>query len=80
VSGHDIQSRRKFLRSAIESAARNGFDIVSPRWRDGALLVTQCGGDKAISGPETDRARAGECATSGDLLAALNDLSGIYEP
>ena len=80
MSDHDFQSRRKFLRSAIESAVRSGYDIVSPRWRDGALFVTECGGDKAIAGPETDRARTGECATSGDLLAALNDLSGIYEP
>jgi len=80
MSGHDLQSRRKFLRSAVKSAVRSGYDLVSPHWRDGGLLVAQCGGDKAIVGLETDRARAGECGTSGDLLAALNDLSGIYEP
>jgi hypothetical protein len=66
------------LRSVVEHAARKGCELLAPL----GSHVEACGPDDdmgTVGGSEADRARADEPKVSGEMLAALNDLSGIYE-
>ena len=78
MSEHEFRSRREFLRDMVEGAVRGGREIVSPLWRNGMVLARD-EGTAAEAGPQADRERTGGPGVSGELLAALNDLSGIYE-
>lgn len=80
MGARDLQTRRGFLRSLVEGAARTGGELVSPLRHGGAVLRNYGFEKESATGPEADRARTGGPEVGGEILAALNDLSGVYEP